>query len=379
MQLLNKQATKIIDGYTLIQNAENSLQSKWRKPLLSVYAQKRDIYQKNLADYNQQRSEFRRRLRWGIWMATILLVLGILVLPALILINEIGDFRGPLFCFSPLLILSGLTGWAIIVVLWIWQRDQIKPSPPENPLKTDLFYPLLPAWKEGLIGSLPKKKSNPQETGEYRFIARLQSIQEDAYILNRLQLAPGRDIDLVLIGSKGIWVFEIIYLKGLIRWRDGSWTHIQTNRRLAARKIQQVTQIEPGFDVKWQLARDDVEETIHDLNQGSMEFNQESISVRGGLVFTHPQGRYDIPPGCPFNWGIVPFWLEKYNSLPGSRDMSELRIFSIIDALLQRHQELSPGEPIITMKRYAEKIIQDAEKNLQNWLEVNKIVEEDVA
>jgi len=230
-----------------------------------------------------------------------------------------------------------------------------------------------------LIGSLPKKKSNPQETGEYRFIARLQSIQEDAYILNRLQLAPGRDIDLVLIGSKGIWVFEIIYLKGLIRWRDGTWTHIQTNRRLAAKKIQQVNQIEPGFDVKWQLARDDVEETIRDLNQGSMEFNQESISVRGGLVFTHPQGRYDIPPGCPFNWGIVPFWLEKYNSLPGSRDMSELRIFSIIDALLQRHHELSPGEPLISMKRYAEEIVLNAEKNIQNWLEVNKIDKEDVA
>lgn len=376
MQLFNKRATKIIDGYTLIQKAENALQSKWRKPLLSVYAQKRGIYDQNLADYNQQRSEFRRRLRWGIWMATILLVLGILVLPGLILINEIGDFRGPLFCFSPLLILSGLTGWAIIVVLWIWQRDQKKPSPPENPLKTDLFYPLLPVWKEGLIGSLPKKKSEPQETGEYRFIARLQPIQADTFILNRMQLAPGRDIDLILIGSKGIWVFEIIHLKGLIRWRDGNWEHIQTNRRLTAKKIQQVTRIEPGFDVAWQLARDDVEGTIRDFTQISKEINQSNISVRGGLVFTHPQGRYDIPPGCPFNWGIVPFWLEKYNSLTDSRGMGDHTIFSIIDALLRRHQDQTQGDQLISMKQHAENIVLNAELNIQNWLEVNKIAED---
>ena len=146
MQIIDNQISDITEAFVRIQKAENELQSKWRKPLLAVYAQQWKDYENDLAQYNQQRSEFRRRLRWGIWMASILLLLGILVLPGLLLINEIGDFRGPLFCFSPLLILSGLTGWAIIVVLWIWQRDQQKPDPPQNPLKIDLFYPLLPLF-----------------------------------------------------------------------------------------------------------------------------------------------------------------------------------------------------------------------------------------
>jgi len=128
MQIIDNQISDIIRSYVRIQAAENELQSKWRKPLLTIYAQQRSKFDEDLGNYDHQRTEFSRRLRVGIWMATILLILGILVLPGLLLINEIGDFRGPLFCFSPLLILSGLTGWAIIVVLWIWQRDQENPS-----------------------------------------------------------------------------------------------------------------------------------------------------------------------------------------------------------------------------------------------------------
>ena len=102
MQLIDNQNSDIREAYVRIQKAENELQSKWRKPLLAVYAQQREEYQKSIERYNRERTEFRRRLRLGIWMASILLLLGILVLPALLLINEIGDFRGPLFCFSPL-------------------------------------------------------------------------------------------------------------------------------------------------------------------------------------------------------------------------------------------------------------------------------------
>ena len=351
------------------------LQSKWRKPLLAVYAQQRENYEKDLELYNLKRSEFRSRLKLGIWMATILLVLGILVLPGLLLINEIGDFRGPFFCFSPLLILSGLTGWAIIVVLWIWQRDQEKPQPPKNPLKIELIYPLLPLWKEGLIGSLPKKKPHPGATGEFHLITRLQSLTDTSYILYGLQLVQGEDVDIILLGPKGIWVLEVIYLKGLIRWQNGEWSKIGSNRRLTAKNQYQVEKIDPAFEVKWQHASNEISELLQKNDSLLKVIHPDALKIRGGLVFTHPQGRYDIPPGCPFNWGIVPFWIERFQSLPKVEGMNDYVIFSIMDILLERHHQVAQIQQPRPMMIHAKNIVITADENIQEWMEINKATE----
>jgi hypothetical protein len=368
MQIVNTNLTDIASGYERIRDSEIRLQSKWRPQLLARYAEQRAAYEKELVEYNQRRSEFSRRLRLGVWMASALLMLGLLVLPGLILINELGDFRGPLFCFAPLLILGGLTGWGIIIVLWIWQRDQEKPVPPVDPLKSGVIPPLIPIWKDGLKGELPGKKPHPAATGEYHFIARLQSLLEDYYILYRIQLRPDEDIDVILVGSKGIWVFEVKYLKGLIRWRDGDWTHIQPVRGLKPRSIEETYSSDQRFEDQWKRAKDDVLETIHQL---APEFNSKSpnaIQARGGIVFTHPKGRYDIPPGCPFNWGIIPFWLEKINSIPDQPSLSEDEVMQVIDILLNRYHQLNEETKPYSMNDYADLIIQKAEENFRNMV-----------
>jgi len=373
MQIIDNQISDIIKSYVRIQAAENELQSKWRKPLLTIYAQQHVKFDEDLGNYNRQRTEFSRRLRMGIWMATILLVLGILVLPGLLLINEIGDFRGPLFCFSPLLILSGLTGWAIIVVLWIWQRDKEKPQPPQNPLKTGLFYPLLPLWKEGLYGSLPKKKPHPGAIGEFHFITRLQSIADDGYILYGLQQQFGEDVDVILVSFKGIWVFEVKYLKGLIRWQNGDWSQIQSNRRLSSKQRFEVRKPDLAFDLQWQRAADSVSETIKRHAPDLVSSFPDITQIRGGLVFTHPKGRYDIPPGCPFNWGVVPFWLEKYQTLPNEEIMDDYTVMKIMDVLLQRHRHVARIEQPRSMMDHSENIVSRAEKNIMVWIEKNEL------
>lgn len=377
MQIIDNQISEILQSYIRIQKAEHELQSKWRKPLLAVYAQQRDNYEQDLVLYNQQRSEFSRRLKLGIWMATILLALGILILPGLLLIDEIGDFRGPLFCFSPLLILSGLTGWAIIVVLWIWQRDQEKPQPPQNPLKIDLIYPLMPLWKEGLIGSLPKKKPHPAATGEFHLITRMQSLTDTSYILYGLHLVQGEDVDIILLGPKGIWVFEVIYLKGLIRWQNGEWSRINSTRRLSVKQQYQVEKVDQAFDVKWQNASTEISELLRENDSLLKNIPSYDQTIRGGLVFAHPQGRYDIPAGCPFNWGVVPFWMEKFQSLPDIEGMNDYVIFCIMDILLERHRQIADIEQSRSMMNHAEKIVITADENIQNWMENNKIIEQE--
>lgn len=371
MQIVDNNISDIIPAYHKIQAAENDLLKKWRDPLLSVYARQREKYEHQLDEFTERRAEFNRRIRLGIWLSSALLLLGLLVLPGLVLINELGDFRGPLFCFSPLLILGGLTGWAIIILLWIWQRDQEQPTPPLNPLKTDLFYPLVPLWKEGLIGTLPKKKPHPGATGEYHFITRLQSFDDHSYILYKTQQRLGEAVDIILVGEKGVWVFKVVYLNGLIRWRDGKWSHIPRSRRLTRISQSAAFAVEPGFDEEWQRSAGDVSATIGsqvgDLENKSPITNQ----MRGGIVFTHPKGRYDIPPGCPFNWGIVPFWLDKFAMVPKQDGMDDSTVIQIIEALLNKHHQLAQMDNPRSMVELADQIVMNAEGNLQDWVENN--------
>lgn len=372
MHIIDNQKSDIVAGYKQIQAAENELQRKWRKPLLSVYARQREIYESELQDYQDIRAEFNRRLRLGIWMSSALLLLGLLVLPGLLLINELGDFRGPLFCFAPLLILGGLTGWAIIVVLWIWQRDQVKPTPPQNPLKTDLFVPLVPTWKNALYGELPRKKPHPGATGEYHFITRLQSLMTDSHILYRLNLTLNEFVDVILVGPSGIWVFKVLYLKGLIRWRAGEWSQIQSSRRLSRRSKSNVNQVTQPFDQQWQTSADIVSETIRHYAPDILERSPEATKIRGGLVFTHPKGRYDIPPGCPFNWGIVSFWMDKLKTAPNQEDFNEFGSMEVLNALLTRHQRIANIQDLQSMAAYANTIIKNSEARIQTWIGDNE-------
>ena len=371
MQIIDNKISNIFPAYDQIRTAENDLLSKWRKPLLSVYARQRAAYEDQLAEYNKHRAEFNHRIRLGIWMSSALLILGLLVLPGLILINEIGDFRGPLFCFSPLLILGGFTGWAIIILLWIWQRDQVKPKPPLNPLKSDLFYPLIPLWKAGLNGTLPGKKPHPGATGEFHFITRLQSLDDDSYILYGIQQRPGEDVDVILVGPKGVWVFEVKFLRGLIRWRDGNWSQIQTSRRLSRKSNSETQETDQAYDEQWQRAADDVSETIRRHAAGLVKRSPNITKIRGGIVFTHPKGRYDIPPGCPFNWGVVSFWLEKFLTVPDQEGMDEYAVMQIIHALLIRHHKIAQIKNTRSMVDHADQIVMNAEEKLRDWVDKN--------
>lgn len=368
MLIIDTSISNITAGYKKIHTAENELHSKWRKPLLMKYANQRSKFEIELSEYTQRQQVFKRRIRWGMLMSSLLLALGLLVLPGLILIVELGDIRGPLFCFAPFLILGGLTGLAIIIVLWIWQRDSRKPIPPKNPLKSGVIYPLYPLWKEGLRGELPRKKPHPGATGEYHFITRLLSLNENFFILYGIQQRFGEDIDVTLVGSKGIWVFEVKYLKGIVRWKDGEWIQIQPHSRLNPRSNTKIIKPDQDFDIQWKRAAGDVAETIRLRAPKLVSRLPKVLTVRGGIVFSHPRGRYDIPRGCPFNWGIIPFWVDKLRSVPKLPGMDEYAVMEVLDALLMRHRQIASIERMHSMESYADKIVLAAEDYLSNWI-----------
>ncbi|UCE00212.1 MAG: NERD domain-containing protein [Chloroflexota bacterium] len=371
MQIIDNNIIDIIPGYEKIQAAERDLLRKWREPLLAEYSKQRAVYEEQRSDVQAHRKEFNKRLRLGIWLSSALLLLGLLVLPALILISELGDMRGPLFCFSPLLILGGVTGWAIIIVLWIIAKDQVEPEPPLNPLKSDLIHPLVPLWKEGLLGTLPGKKPHPDADGEYRFISRLIALNDPSYILYRIMPAENRYIDVVIIGSKGVWVFEVINLPGLVRWRDGRWSHFQPGGVIPRRGKAKFRSLELAFDKSWQESASTVADILSNYQEQQERNFDIKIPVRGGLVFAHPKGRYDIPAGCPFNWGVVSFWIEKLHNVPDLVGIDEYLTLEINQALLAKHHQFVNLGNHRSMIAYGDQLKMVVERNIQSWLENN--------
>jgi len=368
MILVDKQLTDLVAGYERILQAEVELLHRWRGPLLAAYARRRAAFEAELAEHNRVTTEFLSRLRLGIWLSSALLVLGILIFPALLLIGELGDLRSPLLCFAPILILGGLTGFGIIAVLWFWHRDRVKPDPPLHPFKSSLVGPLLPLWLAGIRGQLPAEKAYEGAPGEYHFIARLQILDASSFVIYRLQQQPGDDIDVTIVGPRGVWMFEVKFLKGTIRWRDGVWTQRKTYRRRSGLPVTEIKDTGEAYDQQWRRMADAIEETIRRRALETVERLPNVTRVRGGIVFTHPQGKYDIPPGCPFNWGVIPFWLEKLRSVPEVPGIDERAILEVLAALLSRHQEIS-GEPTThSMLDYAAQVTLQAEKQIQAWI-----------
>lgn len=365
MLLIDNQITDVLAGYDRIRSAESELLNSWRGPLLALYARQRAQYEAELAIFDQRKTEMLRRIRLGMWLSSAALILGLLILPVLLYISELGDMRGPLVCFAPLLILIGVNGWAIIGVLWYWQRDRKKPEPPPHPFKSRIIDPLLPLWREALRGTLPAKKPYEGATGEYHFIARLQSLSSDGLILYRLQQQPGDDIDVAIVGPIGIWVFEVKYLKGIVRWRDGWWSQRKTYRGRSGMPVTEIREAEEAYDQQWRRMVEDVLKTLRWHAPELVKQIPKILRVRGGLVFTHPQGNYDIAPGSPFNWGVIPFWIDLLRDMPPIPEVGERAVYEVLDVLLKRHHAVAGTVAKRSMLRYAEGLIHQAEEQIR--------------
>jgi hypothetical protein len=370
VQLVNKSITEVFAGYSRILNGENEILHHWRDALLDVYAHQRSIYEGKVEEYSRQRSRFLSRIRIGIWLSSGILVLGLIILPLLITISEVGDLRGPLVCFSPILILGGLTGWSIIILLWIWQRSQSKPEAPPHPLKSDLVPALLPAWKSGLIGQIHAERPEENVRGMITFIARLQMIEPETFILHKLQLADKLRLDIALVGPRGIWLFKVINHEGIITWRDGHWTQRRTIRRVGSPALIEFKEPDDTFDQQWRKAADGLIAHLTETLPELVESTPNILRVRGGLVFTHPKVKVDIPAGCPFNWGLVPFWLNKLGNVPVVSGFDDATILRIIEALIDRHQTLVGNMQKRSVLEYANELIASSELRIKSYIDL---------
>ena len=169
-------------------------------------------------------------------------------------------------------------------------------------------------------------------------------LSDDYYFIGGLVLAPESDIDSVIVGATGVWMYESKYWAGRVACKGDSWTHYrQENGTLihlpagnpAAQWIRNACLLE-GF----------IRATLPELD----ETCPQATMVRGAVVFTHPQAH------CTFSHPAVPcISLDMMKAAPADPLVSALlpatfppipcfttdHRLTLIQAFLEAHRKLA--------------------------------------
>ncbi len=239
MKLIDKSVTDITAGFDGLLRAETDLRSRWRSKLLFAYAQRKAI--------PAQETGIQRRKQVVI-LLSVLLGAGLIFIGLGVACRGISQKEDNLLwycCGAPLLALLGL----LILGAAGFSRRSTPPQKPSRvplhplrsgPQQKGIFPDLQKSWMEGLAGVLndevpdyPDYKSSSAKDhgaeGERVFIQRLREICcDDYFVLARAMQRPKEDVDVILVGPKGVWVFEVKHWSGEIYWDDRGWRRKQT-------------------------------------------------------------------------------------------------------------------------------------------------------
>jgi len=184
------------------------------------------------------------------------------------------------------------------------------------------------------------------------------------YLLHQLQQERGDDVDVIVLGAKGIWVFAVKDWGGRVSWRDGEWLHERFEpKRNACTRLE-----EQQPDQQWQRMASEVSKTLSNRVPDVVRRCPAIEQIKSGVVFTHPETIYDVPPICSSRWGVIDSCGEETMSAPIIQGLDDRSVSCLLDALLERHHEIDSDVATISMSTYATKIASQAEARLSGWM-----------
>ncbi len=242
-----------------------------------------------------------------------------------------------------------------------YQEDPVALEPPKHPLHGDLkdhlLGSLLHDWHHWLDGQWTLE-DRPGDEGEIEFVRALMQMNFPAsFIIHGLRQQPGEDVDVTVVGSIGIWVFEVKFWRDKIGYHNRTWHYdpLHPERKMAP-------------DKQWERMAKDVKNTLLGHDMSLVARTPKFETIHGGIVFAHPNARLDIV-GCPVKWGTIAYWQKCVREAAPSPQVDEADILAVLDALLTRqHRVESKG--VRSMQGYARQLVQEAEARLVAWTRV---------
>ncbi|HEX9385787.1 MAG TPA: nuclease-related domain-containing protein [Anaerolineales bacterium] len=377
--LIDLFSSDLVAGYKEIRIARQALLKKWRFELLRAYTQKWDRYTQQLAQQEARKARYQRFLPFiGLVLFVICSIGAWLTLRSV-----------DLACLGMILTLG--TGFGALIAMAVWMGFSRIPTPPENPvtrtsndedespLRQKLFPKLLPLWRREMaipIPSVQEVDRLAEETGKWGLIGEFDLIREqewvaspDTYILHSLKPKSGDDMDVVVIGPKGFWYFEVKHWNADFVWRDGVWQVWQFDH--TTQDFQPVPMQEYP-DAQWARMRDEALINLRATGGSAGDLLKKLPvlgNIQGGIVFSNPNANIDIDRSAPFRYGTIEQWVAAYQAAPRLKDMSPGRTLQLLEILLKRHQAFYPNTELHSMKSAVAKVIAEVEAGIQQWMD----------
>jgi hypothetical protein len=114
--------------------------------------------------------------------------------------------------------------------------------------------------------------------------------------------------------------------------------------------------------------KDEVTKTLQFRTEEIIKQFLNDHPVKGGVVFTHLDARYDIGPDCPVALGAIQDWMHQLADAPEIPGWNLRTTLRVLDGLLERHQKVTQSERR-SMAARAKGEIQRTEAELAQWVD----------
>jgi hypothetical protein len=377
--LIDLFCSDLVAGYKELRTARQALLKKWRFELLRAYTKKWETYTQQLARQEIRKARYQRLLPYvGAVLMVVCSVGGWLTLRSV-----------DMACFGMLLTLGA--GFGALIGMGIWIRLSQTLPPPENPvthtsntedesaLRQKLFPKLLPFWRNEMALRIPSEPEVAQmaaETGRWGLIGEFDLIRElervaspETYILHSLKPKSDDDMDVVVIGPKGFWYFEVKHWNADFFWQNGVWEVWQLD---PTTQDFQPAPMREYPDAQWARMRDEALINLR-ATAGSAGDLLKKVpvvgNIQGGIVFSNPNAHIEIDRSAPFRYGTIEQWIAIYQAAPRLKDMTAGRTLQLLELLLKRHQAFYPNAELQSMKSAVAKVIAEVEAGIQAWID----------
>ncbi len=174
------------------------------------------------------------------------------------------------------------------------------------------------------------------------------------------------DVDVLVVGPTGIWIFEVKHWSGEITCRRGKWRRKKTWHEQGGYEVCEEEDID-SFDEQWLREQDAVEETLRRRlpQPGSL-----ISTISGGIVFTHPEATWDIDKSCRSGWGPPKYWAKTIVNSPALPQLTPENQLRVLDALLKWAHRLDrePAAPSCSVE-LAQRLFSKATGNARAYVE----------
>ncbi len=271
----------------------------------------------------------------------------------------------------------------ILVTLAVAGRNYIREAMnrPEPQASGDLSVDLEGRWweriamKEAVVAARDKKREADD------FLSLLGRSLPDEYLAVVRPLASD-EMEMLLVGPSGIWVFEAREWDGRVVRQDGVWRQVRTMRGKWGRKKLEERLHSPGPDDQWLIQKELVLKLIHRHASGlgrapaadgagtgaSETQGRPADLVQGGVVFSQPRVVLDKAgiQGNRAPYGTAKAWAERVRRGPVLEGFDRETQLKLLEGWIKRMRLAGEdADKAASAQQEAERLYDDAVRELQ--------------